>query len=229
MDVDYLGFLGMRPLVILGVAGSVASLLSLLFIPAVGEGAQAAASWLWTDHPHSLVVILGIVISLLVLLVVRMSRTASRAGRSSAETTRPADVRLWREFLDILSPDSDFIYLIRNHNFGLPFKWATVEPLESFVHGWDDAAHEFLDSEIEERRRQLHLVAYEFLAALGAQTFPLDQRPDRQSVPGDWKRSPNPVMREQFKEFMNNLNAKAAAVWDSYESLVRTARGRLGV
>lgn len=213
---------------IIALVGSIASIASFFFIPGIQAAVEESVEWIWTDRPHILVVLEAAVIVVLVAGSVLQGRRRDRLEEPIRpdDRIRAADLKLLADFLRLLPPDGNCVFLLRNNNFGSAFQWDPIEALHEFVVDWNDAAHEFLDSIIEEKRRRFHEVAYEFYGDLCGQTFPT-RLGNRQSVPGDWKNSGDPAMRAQFTEFMTNLNKKAALVWDAYDDLVRTARRRL--
>lgn len=66
----------------------------------------------------------------------------------------PNDIHLFGKFLEVL-PSKTSIEFLKQHDFLLDFKIETLDPLRKFINEWDNAEHEFEDSELEELRKSL--------------------------------------------------------------------------
>lgn len=84
---------------------------------------------------------------------------AEKTGSSSkqerqVENSHPNDVQLFERLLEVL-PSKTFIEFLKQHDFLLDFQLEGVDPLRRFINEWDNAEHEFQDSELEELRKSL--------------------------------------------------------------------------
>lgn len=118
---------------------------------------------------------------------------------------------------------SSVIRFIRQHDFASRWRSTSLDPLYTFSETWDDASHEFLDSELESLRKDL-LSRIESLRGVEAiETFPSNQREGYQEVPPEW----NLNDRDRYLRTVKAMNDASTAVWDAHEALVRRARNKL--
>jgi len=87
------------------------------------------------------------------------------------EVAHSNDIRLFREFLDVL-PSNTFIEFLKQHDFLLDFELDSVNPLRQFINEWDNAEHEFQDNELEELRKSLMTAGDDFSSKISKYTSP---------------------------------------------------------
>ena len=121
-------------------------------------------------------------------------------------------------------PSQGSISFIKDFNMaGFSFPQKALEHLKEFDWYWGNAEHEFLDSELEEKRKELHDLVGEYLGFMALNTFPLDTDVNRSWVPADWEET----QHERFWEVVNKLHDMAGRIVELHTDLVRTARDRL--
>ena len=136
-----------------------------------------------------------------------------------------ADKDLFRRFLATL-PSSGSIAFLRDNNFaGFSFRRSRLKDLDAFYHDWDDAEHEFLDNELEEKRKHLHSLISEFTGYLALNTWPLDTDANSSWVPPDWEHE----QPDRFRETVDRIHSLAQRIVDAHSSLVRMGREKLKV
>lgn len=135
------------------------------------------------------------------------------------------DKDLFRQFLAVL-PSSGSIEFIRGNNFaGFSFDRRQLGQLEDFAYGWDNVEHEFLDPELEAKRKELLAETGHFLREIAINTFPMPKDVHRSSVPEEWERD----QPKRFEEVVNKIHGLAATVVSIHADLVRLGRERLKV
>lgn len=135
------------------------------------------------------------------------------------------DKDLFRQFLAVL-PSAGSIEFIRGNNFaGFSFDRRQLGQLEEFAYGWDNVEHEFLDPELEAKRKELLAETGRFLHAIAVNTFPMPKDVNRSSVPEDWE-TEHP---ERFEKAVAAIHGLATKVVLIHTDLVRLGRERLKV
>ncbi len=61
---------------------------------------------------------------------------------------------------------------LKQHDFLLDFKIETLDPLRKFINEWDNAEHEFEDSELEELRKSLMATGKDLSEKISIYTSP---------------------------------------------------------
>lgn len=135
------------------------------------------------------------------------------------------DKDLFRQFLAVL-PSAGSIEFIRVNNFaGFSFDRRRLEQIEDFVHTWDNVEHEFLDPDLESKRKELLAEAGRFLGQIAVNTFPMPKDVNRSSVPEDWETD----QPERFTKVVETIHGLAAKTVSIHTDLVRLGRERLKV
>jgi hypothetical protein len=141
---------------------------------------------------------------------------------SSAPLVNPNDVALFKELIDLLKPDVVFS-TFGQFDFGGAFRYDDVRPVMRFSETWCNADKEFIDTALEDARKDVlakaqkvsnHLAMYTRPLHGGLQTVKLanvDPQPD--SV---WEEA----------KIINNAADEFAK---SYETLIRLGKSRLTV
>ena len=143
-------------------------------------------------------------------------------SRSAADETA-VDKALFEKFLETLPSDGSIAFIDEHNMAGFSFDNSRLEQLERFRYGWDDPEHEFLDLELEEKRRRLLELSKKYLGFVAFETFPVEGRSDRQGVPADWETA----QPERFRTVVDTLHELAGQVVAAHADLVRTARAKL--
>ncbi|HEX8162903.1 MAG TPA: nucleotide-binding protein [Pyrinomonadaceae bacterium] len=120
-------------------------------------------------------------------------------------------------------PSNGSIKFIRDFSMGsAAFHRKKLDDLYNFMDDWNDAEHEFLDEELEERRGRLYTLVQEYLELVHHNTFP-EAAGDMLAVPTEWRYEDN----ERYVRVVNQLHGKAGEVVRAHQDLVRTARNKL--
>ncbi|MFC1528689.1 hypothetical protein ACFL5B_02140, partial [Candidatus Latescibacterota bacterium] len=96
-----------------------------------------------------------------------------------------------------------------------------LEDLRIFYYQWHDAAHEFRNKKIEEKRKLLWFWIEKYIKSLAANTCLNDQ--GLQTVPPEWEIE-HP---ERYKEVVNNFHNLTGQIVLAHQDLVRYAREKL--
>lgn len=135
------------------------------------------------------------------------------------------DKDLFRQFLAAL-PSAGSIEFIRGNNFAdFSFDRRQLGQLEEFAYRWDNVEHEFLDPEMEAKRKELLAETGSFLHEIAVNTFPMPKDVNRSSVPEDWE-TEHP---ERFEKAVEAIHGLATKVVSIHTDLVRLGRERLKV
>jgi hypothetical protein len=133
-----------------------------------------------------------------------------------------ADRKLFDAFLSTL-PSQGFISFIKTLDIGEHFQSCELDQLKSFCHGWNDPEHEFLDHQLEAKRKRLHELADAYRIAINLQTF--TSRPDGYiGIPREWGHD-KPA---EYQAIIRELHELADQVVNAHADLVRTGRAKLG-
>lgn len=60
------------------------------------------------------------------------------------------------------------------HDFAARFFYREIEPLHNFFHRWDNAEHEFIVIQVEQKRNELYKAVHRFLELEAAHTFTVE-------------------------------------------------------
>ncbi len=142
-----------------------------------------------------------------------------RSQLRQEEAAQAADRDLFRQFLNTL-PSEGNIRHIRDHSMGETIRDRECsDQLDDFRLTWDDPEHEFLDSELEVKRRHLQECIRNFLDRFCTSVFPLDTG-NYYKVGPEWP-------EEQRCAAIEELDKLADRVVAAHGDLVRSARVRL--
>jgi hypothetical protein len=120
-------------------------------------------------------------------------------------------------------PSNGSIAFIDTNNFaGFSFELSRLSDLDTFVHVWDDAEHEFLNKKLEQKRQQLMALVKEYLSVIALQTFPTHTS-GWNSVPEEWEHE----QPQRFNEVVTKLHNLAGQIVQLHQDLFRTARKKL--
>ena len=120
-------------------------------------------------------------------------------------------------------PSNGSIAFIGTNNFaGFSFQLSRLADLDTFVYEWDDAEHEFLNKNLEQKRKELMTLVKEYLSVIAVQTFPT-RTPGWNSVPEEWEIE----QPKRFNEVVEKLHNLAGQIVEVHQDLFRTARKKL--
>lgn len=137
---------------------------------------------------------------------------------------KTVDVELFKEFKKVIPSKGSISFIDEQNMAGFSWPRDQLRQLDDFYYEWNDAEHEFLDSELEELRAKLHGLIGDYLVQIATNTFPATD-PKRQTVPPEWEFN-NPKM---FFDVVNNLHETAGAIVKTHQDLMRKGREKLGV
>ncbi len=131
------------------------------------------------------------------------------------------DRALFEQFRSEL-PVSGSISFVRNHPVGASFRRDDPEQLFRFLDYWNDPEHEFLDSELDQKRSKLFDSISEYVHVLATNTWSIRDT-DFQGIPEEWERD-DP---ERLQEVIKQLAVLGKTLVGRYDDLVRTGRRKL--
>lgn len=165
-------------------------------------------------------------IAFMTALGVVLAKDAVRVRFSSNSANTSHDKDLFAQFLKDFPPEKTTRFF-REHNFGDSFQRSNIVPLNTFVETWESVEKEFLDKSLEEKRKALYSVAFQFASEIACRTVPL-RGGQLASVYSDQQRGAGP-RPESVIEDAKVLNKCASLFLPVYEDFIRTCRSKLSV
>jgi hypothetical protein len=144
-------------------------------------------------------------------------RLEERAGEAQADT------RLFDQLLEVL-PSNGAIQFLRHFDFANTFENKELAQLRDYFYDWQGPDKEFLDSELEQKRKDLTMAIGAFIKAITINTSLL--RSGRYGV-AEMLQLDTPKGYELHKEEVEELNDNADGVCEAYDKFIRAARKRL--
>lgn len=114
-------------------------------------------------------------------------------------------------------------HFLKTHDFGGEFKSCELDKIKEFEHNWVGPEHEFIDQELEAKKKKLHEKVSSFMNAIRKYTF--TEGNGWQRIPKEWRFE----KEKQYEYAENLLNSSAEAVVNLQEDLFQTARKKLKV
>lgn len=148
------------------------------------------------------------------------ARFASPQEGSSAH-----DKALFQSFLSALPPNQTTRFF-KEHDFGGSFPKSEVAPLYSFVSTWDSVDKEFLDEDLEKKKKALYSFASELSNEIAGRTVPL-RSGDLVSVFSDQQRATGQPRPASVIEDAKVLNEKSSLFVPMYEEFIRICKVKL--
>lgn len=149
-----------------------------------------------------------------------------RAHVSPKRNTNSAhDKALFQSFLHLLPP-SQTTRFFKEHDFGGPFSKYNITPLYIFVETWNSVDKEFLDLDLEEKRKKLYSSASQLATEIARRTVPL-RGGDLLSVYSDQQRATGQPRPDHVIEDSRVLNENASLFIPPYEEFVRRCKEKL--
>jgi hypothetical protein len=135
---------------------------------------------------------------------------------------RSVDRKIFDAFLNVM-PSQGFIRFIKEIDIGEHFHESELDQLRSFCRSWNDPEHEFLDDQIDAKRKRLYELADEYYKQIILNTF--SSHPDGFiGIPREWRHK-DP---ERYWAIVGELHDLADKMVNAHADLVRTGRARLG-
>lgn len=141
------------------------------------------------------------------------------------ETNSGHDKELFQSFLNLLPPNQTTRFF-REHDFGGSFSKSDVAPLHAFVETWNSVDKEFLDRELEEKRKALYSFASQLATEISGRTVPINAG-DFCSVFSDQQRATGQPRPAHVIEDARVLNEKSLLFVPIYEEFVRLCKAKL--
>ena len=143
--------------------------------------------------------------------------------------SRDADEILYWRFLELLPTAKGVLVFLKELGISLRFREENLRPLDEFLDTWDDAEHEFLDAEIEQKRKSLLATCKVFCSWISQNTADAEGcNPGlHEIIPyccDEWK----PGYQECIRK-MEEVQKLSEKLREAHQELVRTARRRLNV
>ena len=137
---------------------------------------------------------------------------------------RELDRGLFRRLLRILPWNGSIGFISENNFAGFSFDLLMLRDLDEIYYKSDDPAWEFVDPTLETIRATLASHISKFLWLIAVNTFHTGSA-NRNTVPEEWEHE----QPERFIRVVEEIHGTARACADTYKSLVREGRHRLGV
>jgi len=163
----------------------------------------------------------AIVFAVAVFAVIGTEFSIRKSQPSQRVAPRDEDRKLFGAFLDLL-PSDGAIHFIDEHNMaGWSFDLRRIEPIDRFIHEWNNAEHEFIDVDLQHAKDQLMAACVAWSRTIATETFHMDN--GQQSVPPDWEDE----QPERFDRVVQQLHEQAQEIVDNHRHFVRLGRRRL--
>ena len=133
------------------------------------------------------------------------------------------DRALLHKFLDVLPYEGSISFVDCTDMSGIHFDPEKHNDLRNFYYHWDDASHEFIDKNIEKRRKVLWDLIEKYIMALGTNTVSTDD--GLQTVPPEWKTE----QPERFKEVVDDFHNLAGQIVIAHQEMIRYAKKKLRI
>jgi len=148
-----------------------------------------------------------------------------KLAKKEQEDLYDVDRELFKEFIELLPSDGLDIKLLEEHDFGTSHHGNEVKALDKFVHTWNNAQKQFLDTELEDQRNDFIVKARHFIYTLASRSYSIGNGeifsciPDAYRGAWDWPQHVN----EQIQE----LNDLGSELFKLHKNLILKARGKL--
>jgi hypothetical protein len=219
------------------LAAALLALGALIFSDSVRAWLKDIGRAVWTDHPQRTLVVVALGAAVLGIALFRShGRSRAQSGRvaelernveemeAKLAAPRPADRELFRLFQEALS--GELLNFLRQHYFANPWPGDALYELDEFVTAWDDAGHEFFDSELEDARVALLRTSDALVRKVGRESFPRRDGTDRQEVPPGWEFG-DMAVAQRYSDSVEGLTQAARDVWNTHQRLTRLGRNKL--
>jgi len=150
---------------------------------------------------------------------------SDKLAKKEQDDLNSVDRELFNKFIELLPSDGLDVKLLEEHDFGSSHHGNAVKALDKFVHTWNNAQKQFLDTELETQRSNFITKANYFIYTLASRSYSIGNGeifsciPDAYRGAWDWPQHVN----EQIKE----LNELSSELFELHKALVLLARGKL--
>ena len=134
-----------------------------------------------------------------------------------------SDITLLKKFLEILPYEGSISFIDGTDMSATCFDPEKHNDLRNFYYHWDDASHEFIDNNIERRKKILWDLIEEYITALGTNTVSTDD--GLQTVPHEWKTEQS----KHYKEVVDNFHILAGQIVVAHQEMIRYAKKKLKI
>ena len=140
----------------------------------------------------------------------------------SSGQSNQIDKELFKKFLEDFPSNSGSIDMLRQQDFSNSFNINRLVSLEKFVEEWDTIEREFLNTDLERRRRELWDVCNAFNCKLSVGAYDLNGGPVFSCIPDAYRGTGN--WPKHVDEKIDELNGLARTCLKLYEEFVRFGR-----
>lgn len=149
----------------------------------------------------------------------------SMTKKDESEAIEEVDKQLFLKFLEKLSSDSRSVNLMKEHDFGASYHDINTQELDNFLETWNTAEREFLDQELESKRKALWDKSHEFVYALAQGSYYLNGSPMLSCIPDAYRSAWD--WPDHFNEKIKRLNSMGTECFELHRDLVLCARRKL--
>lgn len=149
----------------------------------------------------------------------------NQGAKSDQEAYADVDRELFHIFLTDFPSGSRSTRLLREHDFGNSYHEGNTREIDNFVDSWDTAEREFLDAELEAKRRELWETCHVFLYKLSMGSYDLGGGPMYSCIPDAYRSAWN--WPEHVEEKIKELNEYSAKCYTLHRELVLLGRRKL--
>ena len=191
---------------------------SLVWVVESFDSNNILASW------KSLLPALGFLITL-VGLEFKTLRDWNAAEEKYKKTLNEADKELYAEFVETL-PSDGTIQFIRRNSIGDGFEKRRLQDLRNFDENWRDAEHEFIDDELERKKKDLLKLVEDYFGLIGGSmvTDATSNSPPEVILVEKYKFDPS-----KYQKIMKKIDRQSDKIVDKHQELIRVAKNKLGV
>lgn len=131
----------------------------------------------------------------------------------------PSDIQLFKKFQEELPSNGGISFINQQNMAGFSWPNEKIDDLREFFYTWNNAEHEFLDSDLESLREKLYRLVGEYLGLINTNTF-VTNNAGMVTVPPEWEIEDS----KQFWEIVNKLHKTAGLIVEAHQEFIRKAR-----
>ncbi|PBP65566.1 hypothetical protein CCL19_15360 [Pseudomonas syringae] len=135
------------------------------------------------------------------------------------------DKKLFDEFLREFPSGSDSVIMLRKHDFANSFNIDMLGHLDRFVENWDKVEREFINPDLEGKRKELWANCMEFNHKLSLGAWDLNGGPVFTCIPDAYRGSDD--WPKHVDDKIADLNARSNKCYELYADFVRMGRHTL--
>ncbi|MFC1541705.1 hypothetical protein ACFL50_04550 [Candidatus Latescibacterota bacterium] len=134
-----------------------------------------------------------------------------------------SDIALFKDFLETLPFEGSISFIDCTDMSSSCVDPEKHNDLRNFLYHWDDASHEFIDNNIEKRRKVLWKLIEEYIIALGTHTVTTDD--GHHTIPPEWKTE----QPEYYNEVIDSFHNLAGQIVIAHQEMIRYAKNKLKI